>query len=77
MIATHRMLYTTSIICGTCGAEMWRKPQPVTVTWGGLAPSGGEPSPAVQELLRTAPERRDAFEAEHEAHENRTGQGSD
>jgi hypothetical protein len=76
LTVTHRMLYSSSVVCDACGAEMWRKPQPVSVTWGGLAPSGGELAPDVQELIDTAPERRAVFEAEHEAHERRTGQGS-
>ena len=67
----HRMLYTTSVICNQCGAEMWRKPQPVNVTWGGLAPSQGQIQPNIQELIDTADERRDKFNAEHEEHERR------
>jgi hypothetical protein len=74
----HRMLWSTGVVCTTCGAEMWRKPQPVAVVWGGLPPSGGDLNPNVQELLDTAPERRERFEAQHEEHERRTeGQGSD
>lgn len=72
MTVTHRMLYTTSIVCSVCDAEMWRKPQPITVTWGGMAPSQGELHPEIRGLIDTADERRDAFEAEHEAHERRS-----
>ena len=40
---THRMEYSTGIVCTVCGLEMWRKPASgVNVTWGGLAPSQGE-----------------------------------
>ena len=69
---THRMLYTTGIICGTCGAEMWRRPQSPYVTWGGLPPSSGEMSPEIKNLIDTAPERRDKFAEVHEKHERDT-----
>lgn len=69
---THEMFYNGDVICDQCGAEMWRKPQPINVTWGGLAPSKGEVNPEVQHLLDTADERRAKFDAEHEEHERRT-----
>ena len=69
---THRMLYTSAVICSTCEEMMWKKPQSVAVNWGGLPPSGGELNPDIRGLLDTADERRDAFEQEHEEHETRT-----
>lgn len=69
---TERMLYSTGHVCAACGLEMWRKPQITTVVWGGLAPSEGEPAPAVRELIDTADERRDKFEELHEEHERAT-----
>ena len=65
----HRMLYTTSILCDICGAVMWRKPRALAVTWGGLAPSQGQLDNSIQNLVDTAPERREGFEAVHEKHE--------
>lgn len=56
---THRMLYTTGIVCAACGLEMWRKPQPFLVNWGGIRPSQGELAPAIKEHIKRAPENRD------------------
>jgi hypothetical protein len=69
---THRMLYSTGIVCTTCDADMWRVPQRVTVTWGGLAPSAGEPAPEVQDIVNNADRNRAAFEETHENHEHAT-----
>lgn len=66
---THRMFYTTSIICVACGLKMWRKPQVVMVNWNGLKPSVGELDPEVKELIDTQDERRDKFIERHEKHE--------
>lgn len=71
---THRMLYTTSVYCDICGAEMWRKPQPVSVTWGGLSPSQGAVNKRIRNLINSAPERRDNFDKAHDAHEKRSEQ---
>lgn len=67
--ATHRMLYSTGVTCTVCGAEMWRRPQPVMVSWGGLAPSQGDMPLVGKHLIATADERRDAFLKLHEQHE--------
>lgn len=69
---THRMLYSTGIVCTTCDAEMWRVPQPVLVTWGGLAPSAGDLAPDVQDIVNNADRNRAAFEEVHEKHERET-----
>ena len=69
---THRMLWSTAVVCATCGADMWRKPQSVTVLWGGLPPSGGELSPDIQTHIKNLPKSQDEFEEEHEKHEQRT-----
>ena len=66
---THRMLYSTGVICIACGLQMWRKPQGFQVTWGGLRPSAGELDPEVKQLVNTADERRDKFIKRHEKHE--------
>ncbi len=66
---THRMLYTTGIICAACGSIMWRKPQSPSVNWGGLRPSQGALSPEIQKHLDTADEQRARFDEEHEKHE--------
>ncbi|KPJ89946.1 MAG: hypothetical protein AMJ53_15260 [Gammaproteobacteria bacterium SG8_11] len=64
----HRMLYTTGIICDDCGGPMWRKPQPVAINWGGLAPSQGELAPELQRLTNESERQRrhDALEKELE-----------
>lgn len=66
------MATTEHVICVECGSLMWRKPQAVRVNWNGLKPSQGELHPELKELVDTAPERRAAFEIEHEEHERRT-----
>jgi hypothetical protein len=66
---THRMLYSTAIVCTTCDAQMWRVPQSITVTWGGLAPSAGEPAPEVQDAIKNVDRNRAEFEEVHEEHE--------
>jgi hypothetical protein len=55
----HRMLYTTAIICATCGLLMWRVPQSFLVNWGGIRPSQGELAPAIKEYIKRVPENRD------------------
>ena len=67
---------TAQTTCPICGSPMWRKPQPVMVNWNGLRPSQGELHPEIKELVDTAPERRAAFEQEHEEHEKRTDNAS-
>ena len=69
MSLTHRLNYSTGIICLACGERMWRKPQAFMVNWSGLRPSQGELSPRVRGLLSTKEERQDAFTEKHEHHE--------
>ena len=69
---THRMMYSTGIVCTTCDAEMWRVPQSVMVTWGGLPPSGGDLAPDVQNIVNNADRNRAKFEETHENHERAT-----
>lgn len=59
---THRMLYSTSIVCAACGATMWRKPQAVAVNWSGLPPSKGELSPVIKQAIADGPRRRGEME---------------
>ena len=66
---THRMLYSTGIVCASCGLDMWRKPQSFAVNWSGLRPSQGELHPNVRDLIDGAPQRRAEFEGIHEEHE--------
>lgn len=66
---THRMLYSTGIVCGVCNTDMRRVPQVVTVTWGGLAPSAGDMHPNIRGLINDAPEKRAEFDGIHEEHE--------
>lgn len=66
---TARMGYTTGVICATCGAEMWRKPQAVSVTWGGLRPSQGELSHEIQDHIRDVDRKRDRYEDKHGDHD--------
>lgn len=69
---THRMLYSTGVLCDVCGAEMHRVPQPVAVVWGQNPPSKGGLNPLVEELIRTKPQRRERFARMKEEHVNRT-----
>lgn len=61
------------VICAECGEEMQRKYEGAPhINWAGLKPNAGRLTPDVQNLLNTAPQRRDEFEREHEEHEHRT-----
>jgi hypothetical protein len=71
---THRMLWSTAVVCATCGADMWRKPQAVTVLWGGMPPSGGELSLEIKQHMNNVDESRDKFSEEHEKHERETSE---
>lgn len=66
----HRMLYTTGVICA-CGLPMHRVIQPARINWNGNQ-AGREPSPAVQQLLATVPQRRDAFAKEKDYYDRHT-----
>ena len=66
------MVTTERVVCPDCGSLMWRKPQAVRVNWNGLKPSQGELDPEIKKLVDTAPERRAAFEIEHDEHERKT-----
>jgi hypothetical protein len=70
-IAFHGMHENPEIICG-CGLPMWRKPTVKGINWGGLSPSQGEMHPNTIEFLNGVDERRERFEEEHKAHEERT-----
>lgn len=49
--------------CPECGRRMFRVPQVVPVNWNGLPPHlEGTRSPAVQNLIDTAPERRARYQ---------------
>ena len=67
---THPMLFNGAISCTICNGQMWRVPQSVTVTWGGLAPSeAGEMSPEVADHINNADRKRDEYQAMKEARE--------
>jgi hypothetical protein len=66
-LVEHRMLYSTGVAC-RCGLAMWRVPQAARVNWNGSR-AGREPAPQVQQLIRTADARRDAYRANKEAYE--------
>ena len=57
-------------ICAKCGETMTRHYSVPSVTWGGLRPSQGEYSDTMKDFFRTAPQRRERFEKEHEEHEH-------
>jgi hypothetical protein len=64
--ATLPMTSTAVVICTACGAQMWRKPQPISVTWGGLRPSQGEIHPDIKQLIDGRPQRLEAEAQEKE-----------
>ena len=61
---SHRMLYTTAVMCETCGEEMWRVPQPQRVNWNGLPPHK-ETHPRLQRFIDDTPRRRERTEAKY------------
>lgn len=73
---THRMAENPLVLCAVCGAVMHRRPQAVSVVWGGNPPSKGGLHPLVEELNRTYDRRVDEFAAKKEAHVNRTRDGN-
>ena len=69
---THRMEYSTGVIC-YCGLDMWRKPGNVAINWGGLKPSAQPEYPQdIQDLMNPniVAERRETFSERHEKHED-------
>lgn len=58
---THKMMYNGPVHCTQCGGEMWKRPQLVAVTWGGLPPSSGELSPTIADHVRNADRNRDDY----------------
>lgn len=74
---THRMLYTTAVICTICDAEMHRRPpQIAAVLWSDMRPSRGEYHPNFRRFLDTTDERRDKYEEkldERHRHQQRNG----
>lgn len=60
------------ITCDECGGVMRKKPQMVSVTWGGPPPSAGGKHPLVERLNATYAERVDAFARKKEQHVKRT-----
>jgi len=73
----HPMLWSTGVVCAVCDNLMWRVPQAVSVTWGGLAPSDGDLAPEIQQHLSTLDEQRADFEQIHDEHERRTDDTDD
>ena len=68
---SHRMLYGTAIIC-ECGLTMLRVPQSFRVNWNGRAPSAGDISPVVQQMIDNAPRGRDEYKKRKENHVKKT-----
>jgi len=66
----HRMAYGTAVVC-ECGLPMHRVILPVSINWNG-GRAGYEPAPDVQELIRTAPQRREEFLKVKDGHRKRT-----
>lgn len=62
---THRMLYSTAVVCGECGAEMWRVPQPFSVNWNGLPPH--KDNGQMRRWAADAPRRQDEMEEKYHA----------
>lgn len=58
--------------CDECGGVMRKKPQVVSVNWGGPPPSAGGKHPVVERLNATYAERVDAFARKKEEHVKRT-----
>ena len=64
LTTAHGMTENPEIICPECGQRMHRKPQAVSVNWGGLPPHQSHlRSPAVQSMIDNADQRRETFEA--------------
>jgi hypothetical protein len=53
-------------VCPICDGQMWRKPQVVTVTWGGLKPSDGEHSPEFTNHINNIDQIRDLTDEKYE-----------
>ena len=66
----HRMAYGTAVVC-ECGMLMHRAIQPVRINWNGNR-AGHEPAGDIQELIRTAPARKDEFLKVKDEHTKRT-----
>jgi putative FmdB family regulatory protein len=56
---SERMHNSELHICPECGSIMHRRPQPVSVNWGGLKPSQGSLHPNIKNLIEDAPRRRE------------------
>lgn len=65
-VMTISMKSTAVVICIACGAQMWRKPQLINVTWGGLRPSQGEIHPNIHALINGRSRRLEAEAREKE-----------
>lgn len=66
---SHRMLYTTGIMCDEDGGEMHRVPQILAVNWDGPKPSAGGMNPIIADHIANVDRSRDEFAEEHERHE--------
>jgi len=68
---SHRMLYTTGILCLVDSRPMYRIPQLIRVNWDGPAPSQWEMSPSVKQHVANADRDRGEylrFKYERESH---------
>lgn len=69
---THRMNYSTAIICVACGSVMWRKPTAGWyVSWGGLKPSEDQQDPVIEKHVNQDFSRiRDKTDEKYRRREN-------
>lgn len=58
---THEMMYNGPVHCTLCGGEMWKVPQIVAVTWGGLPPSQENIHPNIAGHIRNVERNRDEY----------------
>jgi len=65
---SHPMIYDKIIKCEECQSVMWKKPQPFTVTWGGLKPSAGGLHPDIAQHIKDAPENQAQIEKDKEGY---------
>ena len=60
------------VVCGECGAIMWRQFSAPAIHWGGFpAPSHDEQTPGFRKWIAGAEQRREQYQMEKPAHEAR------
>lgn len=71
MTVNHAAGELPMICCEACGGEVYRKYRSPRVNWNGPPPSAGELHPEIKAHIDNQQQRREEFEAAHEAHEAR------